>query len=132
MAKTRDRQVIPKKVPTDTVAEAILKDLEPLVAFTPTERDAFEWAYWPTLDLAETKDAQDEMRETGTTLKLYLYEDMAERLGEMLPDMAESTQGEPDYRKNKAKARSAEMVADRIKERIYASTDYIQRQGAGK
>jgi hypothetical protein len=114
MAVNTKLQTIPEKLATDAEAETILKDLELLVATTPTERDVFAWAYWPSIEQAESEDGQDEMATSGETLKHYLYTDMVYRLGEMLPDMAEDTQGTDEERRAKRHAKVAVEVAERI------------------
>lgn len=107
-------QTIPAKLATDTEAETLLKELEPRVATTPTERDVFAWAYWPSIEQAASEDGQDELATSRETLKHYLYTDMVYRLAEMLPDMAEDTQGTDEERRAKRHAKVAVEVADRI------------------
>lgn len=99
-----------RKVPP---AEAILEFIKRATVRTPTEIDAFDWAYGPTLAMAQLEENAGEIEAAGG-LFAYIRADLVERLGEQLSSMTEDQVGETTYRKDLAYARVARKLAEKI------------------
>lgn len=95
-------------------AEKYLKELGTQLCSTPTEKDLWDWALWPTLDLVATEDAEDELQ--TKTVAQYVTEDMIYRLGEQLQDMTMDLVGTPEWSKEKRKANVALKLSERLED----------------
>jgi len=94
-------------------AESILKELGARLCKDTSDRDVWDWAYWPTLDMVESQDAQEDLKQT--TVREYVVNDMIYRLGEQLPDMAKDVPTDAkEYSSARRKARAAIKLAAQL------------------
>jgi hypothetical protein len=87
----------------DKSPESVLAYLRSASALTEFEqKEAFDWAADPALELAESEDGRDDMATTGESLYEYIRTDLIYRLSEQLPMMAEDTIGQKDNERMQA------------------------------
>jgi hypothetical protein len=93
-------------------AKQILESFRAELVRTQLQHDAFDWAYWPTLEMAEDEDNAEDITKQG--LREWLRTDMIYRLGEQLQQMVVDQIGQPTYRKDLALARVAKTMAEKL------------------
>jgi hypothetical protein len=107
----------------DKSPESVLAYLRSASALTEFEqKEAFDWAADPALELAESEDGIDEREAKGESLYEYIRTDLIYRLGEQLPQMADDTIGRPD------KERMAALRTVAAAQRVVARLEKLKRE----